>query len=122
MEERYLIGYHTAMDNLPLTARTLRDARRRTGLSLRAAAKRAHTSHSSLSAYEHGRKVPSLDTFSRILKALGFAVRIELEPRIRERDGMDRGQELVEVLQLAEQFPARQQPPMQFLAILGRKG
>ena len=110
------------MDDLPLTARTLRDARRRTGLSLRAAAKRAHTSHSSLSAYEHGSKVPSLNTFSRILEALGFAVRIELEPRIREREGMDRGQELVEVLQLAEQFPARHQPPMQFLSILGRKG
>ena len=79
--KRHQIGYHAAMDDLPLTAQTLRDARWRTG---------------------------------------GFAVGIEREPRIRERDGMGRGQELVEVLRLAEQFPARHQPPVQFLSVLGR--
>ena len=108
-------------DDLPLTARTLRDARRRSGLSLRAAAKRACTSHSTLSAYEHGSRVPSLNTLSRILEALGFAVRIELAPRIRERGGMSRGQELMEVLQLAENFPARHPPPVKLKSILGRK-
>ena len=59
-------------DDLPLTARTLRDARQRSGLSLRAAAKRAGTSHSTLSAYEHGGRMPSLNTLSRILEALDF--------------------------------------------------
>ena len=122
MEKWYPNGYHVAMnDDLPLTARTLRDARRRSGLSLRAAAKRARTSHSTLSAYEHGSRIPSLNTLSRILEALDFAVRIELAPRIRERDGMSRGQELMEVLQLAENFPARHPPPVKLKSILGRK-
>ena len=59
-------------DDLPLAARTLRDARRRSGLSLRAVAKRAGTSHSTLSAYVYGGGMPSLNTLSRILEALDF--------------------------------------------------
>ena len=74
VEKWYPNGCHATMnDDLPLTARTLRDARRRSGLSLRAAAKRAGTSRSTLSAYEHGSRIPSLNSLSRILEALGFA-------------------------------------------------
>jgi hypothetical protein len=43
----------------------------------------------------------------RILDAAGFAVDFELSRRVRERDGIDRGEELEQVLDLAAQFPAR---------------
>lgn len=106
------------MDQLPLAARTLRSARERAGLSLRAAAKRAATSHSALSAYERGAKTPTLATFFRILEAFGFAVRVELEPRIRQRGGVDRGEELAQVLMLAERFPARERRKVVFRSIV----
>ncbi len=82
-------------------------ARTDAGLSLRELAAKAGTSHATLSAYEKGRKVPSIATFLRILEACGNAVEIQLYPRIRERDGIDRGEELEAVLKLAAQFPAR---------------
>jgi transcriptional regulator with XRE-family HTH domain len=89
------------------TGALLRDARRRAGLCLRAAAQKAGTSHSAVAAYENGRKSPSVPTLFRILEAYGFAAEILLSPRIRERDGIARGKELEDVLALAETFPSR---------------
>ena len=37
----------------------------------------------------------------------GYGVEIRLDRRIRERDGLDRGEELEQVLRLAEQFPVK---------------
>ncbi|XOV87022.1 MAG: helix-turn-helix domain-containing protein [Pseudomonadota bacterium] len=91
----------------PSGALTLQAARTRAGLSLREAATLAGTSHATLHAYETGKKTPSVDTFIRILEAMGFALEFELHPRIREADGLKRGEELRQVLELAEQFPAR---------------
>ena len=59
-----------------------------------------------------------MDRLFGILESLGFAVRIELEPRIRERNGVPRGEELVEVIRLAEQYPPRNRPEVSFLSIL----
>lgn len=89
------------------TAALLANARAKAQLSLRELAERARTSHATLSAYEKGRKVPSVTTYFRILEACGNAVDIQLHPRIRERDGIPRGEELESVLTLAAQFPAR---------------
>jgi len=86
---------------------TLQYCRRRAGLSLRELARRAGTSHATLLAYEHGRKVPATTTFMRIIDACGHALDLQIQPRIRERDGIPRGEELVAVLQLGEQFPHR---------------
>jgi transcriptional regulator with XRE-family HTH domain len=61
-------------------AGTVRTARRRAGLSLRQLARSARTSHSTLSAYESGKKVPSLATLARIVSAAGFALDLELSP------------------------------------------
>jgi transcriptional regulator with XRE-family HTH domain len=91
----------------PYFARTLRRARTTAGLSLRELARRAGTSHATLLAYENATKVPTVATFLRVLESSGYAVDIQLSPRIRERDGLDRGEELRQVLELAEQFPAR---------------
>lgn len=112
---------NTATDpeqTMSVSADTLRYARQRAGFSLREAARRGGVSHSALSAYEHGLRTPSLDKLFGILHALGFAVRIELEPRVRERNGVPRGEELVEVIRLAEHYPRRQRPQISLLSIL----
>lgn len=92
----------------------LRDARQSAGLSLRELARRAGTSHSTILAYEHGTKVPTVTTFLRLLRACDYAVELRLERRIRQRDGLERGEELEEVLRLAEQFPVRIERSMRF--------
>ena len=94
----------------------LADARRRAGLSLREAARRAGTSHPTLRAYEQGTKSPSVATFLRVLEACGFAVDFELSPRIRWHDGIARGDELEAVLRLAEAFPAKIPKRMEYPA------
>lgn len=88
-------------------AATLRRARLDAGLSLRELAVRAGTSHATIATYEKGAKTPGAATFLRLLEACGYGVDIGLEPRIRERDGLDRATELEQVLRLAEQFPVR---------------
>ena len=99
--------------SIPTSAGTVvRRARERAGLSLRALATAAGTSHSTLAAYEAGRKTPTVDTLDRILDAAGFAIDRELSPRIRSRNGLSRGEELVQVLELAAQFPARHSSEM----------
>ncbi len=95
-------------------APALRSARRRAGLSLRALAARAGTSHSTLAAYEAGRKAPSVDTFERVLRAAGYELRAELTPAVGGPDAAARGRELVEVLDLAARFPARHSPRLDF--------
>lgn len=85
----------------------LHDARVTAGLGVRELARRAGTSHATLLAYERGTKTPSVAVFLRLLRACGFAVDLDLERRVREADGIDRGDELRQVLELAEQFPAR---------------
>jgi transcriptional regulator with XRE-family HTH domain len=86
---------------------TLLIAHAQSGLSLRELARRAGTSHATLRAYEKGTKVPSSVIFLRILEACNFGVDVELSPRIRDMDGVSRGEELRNVLLLAEQFPAK---------------
>lgn len=88
-------------------------ARQRAGLTLRELGARAGTSHSTLAAYGTGRVVPSVDTMERIVRAAGFSIDARLERRVREANGLDRGEELVEVLNLAEQFPARHTETLQ---------
>ena len=95
-------------------AARLVSARLAAGLSLRHLASRAHTSHSTLSAYEKGEKIPSVATYMRILEAAGFGVDITLNQRVSEKDGIDRGDELAAVLRLAEQFPVRADKHMRF--------
>ena len=98
------------------SASLIRDARERAGLSLRALAARASTSHSTLAAYEQGRKTPNVSTLDRILRAAGFAIDVTLSPRIGPDDGDPdaRGRELAEVLELAGMFPARHETTLSF--------
>lgn len=89
----------------------LRRARLASGLSLRALAERADTSYSTLSAYENGHKVPRLDTLERLLRAAGASLTTRLDTGIEHRNGLDRGDELLMVLDLAEALPQRRPSP-----------
>ena len=104
---------HTQLHTQDIGA-LMRGARTRSGLGLRAVARRAGTSHATLSAYEKNQKVPSISTFLRILEACSYSIDITLRPRVRERHGMPRGEELAQVLELAEQFPARSSKTLDF--------
>jgi transcriptional regulator with XRE-family HTH domain len=93
-------------------ATTLRRARARAGLSLRALAARAQTSHSALAAYESGRVSPTIDTLDRILRAAGVVPVLTTVPA--PAPDTERAAELIEVLDLAAQFPARHHPTIEF--------
>ncbi len=85
----------------------LRHAIDQSGFSLREVGRRAGTSHATLSAYLHGRKTPSVATLLRVVDACNFAIDWQLRPRVRESHGLSRGEELAQVLRLAEQFPSK---------------
>lgn len=91
-------------------ARLLRRARQLAGLTTRELARRAGTSHATVSAYESGRKVPSVETLGRLLRGAGFEPMVDLVPAPDAR----RGEELVEALDLAAQFPARHSRTLRF--------
>lgn len=97
-------------------ARTLRRARHASGLSLRALAERAGTSHATLAAYEAGRAVPRVDTLDRILRAAGYATDIDVTRRADATDAERRakGDELLQVLELAAMFPAKHAARLRF--------
>ena len=86
MFRRYLFGYHEHM----ASQNVLEQARQAAGLSQAALAKRSGTSRPTLSAYERGRKSPTLDTAARILAEAGFDLTIT--PRIEFREvAVERG-------------------------------
>jgi len=92
----------------------IRAARRQSQLSLRALAARAGTSHATLSAYENGRVDPTTTVFMRIIGATGHSLESTLLAAPPDIEGMPRGEELIAVLELAEQFPARHAPELEF--------
>jgi transcriptional regulator with XRE-family HTH domain len=92
----------------------IRTARRQSELSLRALAARAGTSHATLSAYEKGRVDPTTTVLSRIIAAAGQSLEATLLGVPSSMDGMSTGDELMAVLELAEQFPARHASHLEF--------
>jgi transcriptional regulator with XRE-family HTH domain len=94
-----------------MTAALLRDARRRSGLTLRQLARRARTSHSAIAAYESGAKSPNSETLRRLVRACGFEIEQRLRPIGPFENRAQRGRELVEVLDLADEFPSEHRPP-----------
>lgn len=59
----------------------LTGVRLQVGLTQQELAARAGTSRPTLSAYEHGRKAPGVDTYERLLAAAGY--RLEAVPRVQ---------------------------------------
>jgi transcriptional regulator with XRE-family HTH domain len=72
----------------------LERVRHEAGLSQEALAARAGTSRPTLSAYEHGRKSPTLATVERLLASAGFELTAEPRVRFVERP-MRRGRPIV---------------------------
>lgn len=97
------------MDDMD-AASTLREARQRSGLTLRQLSVRAATSHSTIAAYESAAKVPTVATLARLFAACGFDAQVDLRSRDPFSDRRRRGEELREVLDLADQLPARDGP------------
>lgn len=56
----------------------IRRARRDAGITQHELARRARTSQSAVSAYESGRRSPSVDTLTRLLDAAGFELRMRI--------------------------------------------
>jgi transcriptional regulator with XRE-family HTH domain len=110
-----LLDTMMAMD----AAAVLRSARLEAGLTLRALAALAGTSHATLSAYETGSKVPRTSTVDRIVGAAGFTLDRTLARRVTGDASLPRGEELVAVLELAAAFPARHHPTLDY-PVFGR--
>lgn len=104
---------HTRTDILtPMDpAVAIRDARWQAGLSQAALAQRAGTSQAAVSAYESGRKQPSVATLGRLLTAAGRRLAVEPAPAaVRQPTPAQlarSGCELAAVLELAEALPVR---------------
>ena len=88
-------------------SRLLKSAREQSGMSLRALAQRAKTSHSTLSAYESGRIEPSTSVATRIFEAAGYRLSTTIEPQLKTANGHYPGDELAELLALGELLPRR---------------
>ncbi len=80
----------------------IRMARRRAGLTQEELAQRAATSQAAISAYESGRRSPSVATLTRILEAAGF----ELRMRLSEPDTHDTTRRIAERLLPPDQLDA----------------
>ena len=81
----------------------IRIARRQAGLTQQALAKRAGTSQAAVSAYESGRRSPSVDTLCRLLAAAGFEVRMRLAPPDTHVPSLTAAEELLPADQLERQ-------------------
>ena len=73
-EGTYLIGYTTKVID---AAELLERVRVSSGLTQEELARRAGTSRPTLSAYEHGRKSPTIATFARLLSQAGWDLAAE---------------------------------------------
>ena len=83
-------------------------ARRRAGLSQRRLAALAGTSQATVSAYETGRKLPSVPVLERLLRASGAELRVADAPGMATAAELaERGRRLAEVIALAEALPYR---------------
>jgi transcriptional regulator with XRE-family HTH domain len=96
----------------------IKEARKRADISQRDLASRAGTSQATVSAYESGRKVPSVDTLARLLAAMG--ARLALEPAAgapvapSAAELRRAGRVLADVLTLAEALPKRHEPELRY--------
>jgi len=68
-----------------MVAQLLEQVRHESGLTQAEVATRAGTSRTTLSAYEHGRKSPSLSTVERVLDSIGYELSFEARVVFTER-------------------------------------
>jgi transcriptional regulator with XRE-family HTH domain len=79
--------------------------RRVSGLSQAELARRSGLQSSVLSAYEHGRRQPSVSALARIARAAGLELAIS---PLTDADAVERsGRVLIDVLELADRMPSK---------------
>jgi len=88
-----------------LSGRTLRDLRLNAGLSQVEVARRVGIVATVLSAYERGRRQPSVEIAGQIIEVMGYDITF-----VRRLDPEIQGRRLVDVLTLAEALPYRPRP------------
>lgn len=88
-------------------AAEIRRAREQAGLTQAELAARAGTSQAALSAYENGRKQPSVVTLGRVLEAAG--ARLTVQAALRRNAVI-----FEDVLDLAEALPTRHEPELRY--------
>ena len=71
-----------------LAAGILRTVRQKAGLTQRELAEAAEISQQVISAYETGRREPTLPTLLRLVRAAGLDLRFRLEPHDRHDEGL----------------------------------
>jgi transcriptional regulator with XRE-family HTH domain len=81
----------------------IRMARRQAGLTQTELAARVGTSQAAVSAYESGRRSPSVDTLVRILAATGLELRMHLAPPDSHASSLSAAEALLPPEQLAGQ-------------------
>ena len=92
--------------------------RGRGGLTQAELAERRGTSQATISAYENGRKQPSVETLARLLAASGARLTVELghEPVLRPSPAQDArtARTLADVIALAEALPTRHERELRY--------
>ena len=91
----------------------LQEARRRSGLSRRQLAQLGGTSASTLSAYESGASVPSVDTLARLLQAAGFEVEANLRP-VPLTDERELTEKIEALFSFVDALPRRRRAPLRY--------
>lgn len=94
---------------MDVAAGLLVNARRRAGLTQGELARRAGIPQPVLSAYERGRRQPSVAAVSRILEAAGFRLAITRRP-----DAERAGRALRDLLSLVERLPSSRRRPLSY--------
>lgn len=90
----------------------IEEIRRTSGLSQAELGRRAGFDRSVLSAYEHGRRQPSVSALARIAAAAGLDLR--LAQAVDRGAGEHAGRVLSQVLDLAEALPYRPRPDLTY--------
>jgi uncharacterized protein len=92
----------------------IRAVRQRQGLTQAELALRAGTTQSVISAYEHGRRDPSLQTLRKLVEAGGERLHIDARAHESDRwvsmDVNEHARRLLDVLSLADAIPSRPRP------------
>jgi transcriptional regulator with XRE-family HTH domain len=102
-----------------VAAELIAQIRRTSGLNQAELARRSGLQSSVLSAYEHGRRQPSVSALARIARAAGLE--LEISP-LADADALERsGEVLIQVLELADRMPSKRRgdltyPPLIRLA------
>lgn len=90
---------------------TLVRARQQAGLSQRGLARRAGTSAAAVCLYESGRRVPRVDTLTRLVAATGSTLSVRLTAPAAI-DHLENGRVLEALLELADHLPRRFEPEL----------